>query len=110
VEGGGVLLISHEQFPTAKVLAHLGIKSYVSTEPLTDLSACVDFWTSNPQQGVKYQLWYLNFFHGGRGVYKYPMEISAPLIQMDFNNLKKDKEPVTPLFLLKLLLDALLWA
>jgi hypothetical protein len=28
---------------------------------LTDLSAWVGFCTSSPQQGVKYQLWYLNF-------------------------------------------------
>jgi hypothetical protein len=31
-------------------------------EPLTDLSAWMGFCTSSPQQGVKYQLWYLDFF------------------------------------------------
>ena len=45
-----------------KVLAHLEIKSKVLPGPLTDLSAWVGFCTSSPQQGVKYQLCYLNFF------------------------------------------------
>ena len=29
---------------------------------LTHISAWVVFWTSSPQQGVKYQLWYLDFW------------------------------------------------
>jgi hypothetical protein len=41
--------------------------------PLTDASAWVGFCTSSPQQGVKYQLWYLIFFMEG-GLYKYPMK------------------------------------
>jgi hypothetical protein len=51
---------------------HLGYKSKVFPGNLTDLSAWVGFCTSSPQQGVKYQLWYLNFvlWRGG-GLYKY---------------------------------------
>jgi hypothetical protein len=53
----GVLLISHEKYiKDGKVLDHLGFMSKVFPEPLTDLSAWVGFCTSNPQQGVKYQL------------------------------------------------------
>jgi hypothetical protein len=40
----------------------MGFQSKVFPGPLTDLSACVDFCTSSPQQDVKYQLWYLIFF------------------------------------------------
>jgi hypothetical protein len=36
--------------------------------PFTDWSAWVRFCTSNPQQGVKYQLWYLIFICGGRSL------------------------------------------
>jgi hypothetical protein len=39
-----------------KVLDHLRFKSKVFPGSLTDLSACVGFCTSSPQQGVKYQL------------------------------------------------------
>jgi hypothetical protein len=39
-----------------KVLAHLGLQSKVFPGPFTDGSAWVDFCTSSPQQGVKYQL------------------------------------------------------
>ena len=39
----------------------LALKSKVLPGPLTDLSAWVGFCTSSPKQGVKYQLWYLNF-------------------------------------------------
>ena len=39
------------KIPNGKVLAHLGFKS-------GHLSAWVGFCTSNPQQGVRYQLWY----------------------------------------------------
>ena len=52
---------------TGKVHAHLGFQSKVFPGPLTDLSAWVGFCTSSPQQGVKYQLWYLIFFYGGGG-------------------------------------------
>jgi hypothetical protein len=45
------------QISNGKVLAHLGIKSKVLPGPLTDLSAWVGFWTSIPEQGVKYHLW-----------------------------------------------------
>jgi hypothetical protein len=44
-----------------KVLAHLVLQSKVLAKPLTDLSAWVGFCTSSPQQGVKYQHWYLIF-------------------------------------------------
>jgi hypothetical protein len=39
----------------------LGFQSKVFPGNLTDLSAWVGFCASSPQQGVKYQLWYLNF-------------------------------------------------
>ena len=48
--------------------SHLGFRSNVLYEPLTDLSFLVGFCTSSPQQGVKYQLWYLDFF-GGNPIY-----------------------------------------
>ena len=51
----------------------MGFKSKVLPRSLTDLNACVGFRTSNPQQGVKYQLLYLIFFMEG-GLYKYPMK------------------------------------
>ena len=41
-----------------KVLVHFGFKSKVLPRPLADLSACVGFCTSSPQQGVKFQLRY----------------------------------------------------
>ena len=47
-----------------KVLSHLGLRSKVLPGPITDLSIWVDICTSNPHQGVKYQLWYLEFFWG----------------------------------------------
>ena len=57
---GGTLWITHKKVSKdGKVLSHLGFKSKVLPRPLTDLSAWVDFCTSSPQQGVKYQLWYL---------------------------------------------------
>jgi hypothetical protein len=43
----------------------LGFQSKVLPGPLTDLSALVGFFTSSPQEGVKYQLSYLIFFYGG---------------------------------------------
>ena len=56
----GSLLISHEKYiKDGKFLNHLGFKSKVLPGPLTDLSAWVGFCTSSPQQGVKYQHWYL---------------------------------------------------
>jgi hypothetical protein len=39
-----------------KVLANLGFRSKVFPGPLTDISPWVVFCTSNPQQGVKYQI------------------------------------------------------
>jgi hypothetical protein len=42
--------------------------SKVLPVPLTELIAWVGFCTSRPQQGVKYQLWYLDFF-GGHPIY-----------------------------------------
>ena len=50
-----------------KFLDHLGFKSKVFPGPLTDLIAWVGFCTSSPQQGVKYQLWYVIFFMEGGG-------------------------------------------
>jgi hypothetical protein len=46
----------------SKVLSHLGFMSKVLPVPLTELIAWVGFCTSRPQQDVKYQLWYLDFF------------------------------------------------
>ena len=63
---GWSLLISQEKYiKDGKVLVHLGFMSKVLPGPLTDLSGWVGFCTSSPQQGVEYQLWYLNFFNGG---------------------------------------------
>ena len=45
--------------------AHLGFQSKVLGGPLNDWSAWVGFCTSSPQQGVKYQLWYLKTNCGG---------------------------------------------
>jgi hypothetical protein len=47
---------SEKYIKDGKVLDHLGFKSKVLAGPLTDLSAWVGFFTSSPQQGVKYQL------------------------------------------------------
>ena len=58
----GTLWISHAKLPkNGKVLSHLEFNSKVIPRPLTDLSANVEFCTSSPQQGVKYQLWYFDF-------------------------------------------------
>jgi hypothetical protein len=58
--GGGSLLISREKYiKDGKVLDHLGLRSKILAGPFTDLSVWVGFCTSSPQQGVKYQLWYL---------------------------------------------------
>jgi hypothetical protein len=54
--GGWSLQISHKKYiKDGKVLDQFGIKSKVLPGPLIDLSAWVDFCTSSPQQGVKYQ-------------------------------------------------------
>jgi hypothetical protein len=51
---------------------HLEFKSKILPRPLTDLASWVGFCTSGPQQGVKYQHWYLDL-----GVlYEYPMKYS----------------------------------
>ena len=52
----------------------LGFKSKVLSQPLTDLRALVVFCTSHPHQGVKYQIWCLDFFW--REPYKYSMKIA----------------------------------
>jgi hypothetical protein len=51
-----------------KVLSNFGFKSKVLPRRLTELSAWVGFYTSSPQQGVKYQLSYFDLVVG---VYKY---------------------------------------
>jgi hypothetical protein len=57
--GMGVSIKSHEKYiKDGIVLDHLGFKSKLMPRPLTDVSAWVDFCTSSPQQGVKYQLYY----------------------------------------------------
>jgi hypothetical protein len=62
---GGTILILHEQLATdGKVLSHLGIRSNVLPGQLTDISSCVGICISSPQQGVKYQFWYLDMFRG----------------------------------------------
>jgi hypothetical protein len=49
--GEGV--ISHEKYiKNGKVLVYLGFKSKILPRPLTDLSACVLFCTSSPQQSI----------------------------------------------------------
>ena len=54
--GVGSLYISYEKYiKDGRVLAHLGLQLKVFPGLLTDLSACVDFYTSSPQQGVKYE-------------------------------------------------------
>ena len=61
MEGGFYKYSIKKYIIDGKVLAHLGFQSNVLAGPLTDWSASVSFCTSSPQQGVKYQLWYLNF-------------------------------------------------
>ena len=71
----GSLWISHEKYiKHGKVLAHLGLRLKVLSGSLTDVSAYVGSCTSSPQQGVKYQLWYLKTNCGGLDLYKYPMK------------------------------------
>jgi hypothetical protein len=48
--------LNEKYIKDGKVLDHLGFQSQVFLGPLADLSALVDFCTSSPQQGVKYQL------------------------------------------------------
>ena len=70
---GGTLWVNHKKVSKdGKVFSHLGFKSKVLPRPLTDLSTWVDFCTSSPQQGVKYQLWYLDL----EGPYAYLMNNS----------------------------------
>ena len=47
-----------------KVLPHVGFKSKVLPEYLSDLRTWVGFCTSRLKQGVKYHLWYFDFFLG----------------------------------------------
>ena len=58
----------------------VGVMSEVLSGPLTDLSAWLGFCTSRPQQGIKYQLWYLGFFGGkaggGEGAINIPWKIA----------------------------------
>ena len=73
---GGVIYIPWK-IPNGKVLAHLGFKSKIFPGSLTDLGTCVRFCTSSPQQGVKYQLRYLDSFFFGWGECMYiPWRIS----------------------------------
>jgi hypothetical protein len=61
--GEGEIWISHEILPKhGKVLSNLGVSSKVLTGPLNGLSDWVGFSTTNPQQDVKYQLWYLDLW------------------------------------------------
>jgi hypothetical protein len=50
------------------------LNSKVFPGPFTDLSACLGFCTSIPQQGVKYQLWYLKKKIMEGSLYKYSMK------------------------------------
>ena len=62
---GGTILISEEKLATdGKVLSHPRIRSNVLPGPLTDISSCVGICISSPQQGVKYQVWYLDCVRG----------------------------------------------
>ena len=70
---GGTVYISHEKLTTdGKVLSHLGNRSKIFSGPFNEISAWLGFCTSSPHQGVKYQLWYFDFFL--EGLYKYPMK------------------------------------
>jgi hypothetical protein len=61
-----VIFDTHEKYiKDGKVLAHLGCQSRVFPGHLTDWSVWVGFWTSSPQQDVKYQLSYFIFFMEG---------------------------------------------
>jgi hypothetical protein len=74
----GDLYIFHEQLQmNVKVLAHLGHKSKVLPDTINDLSIWVGICTSSPQQGVKYQLLYLDFCLGG-GLYKFSIKNCQP--------------------------------
>ena len=56
----GTLRLTHEKYiKDGKVLADLRFQSNILHGSLTDLCAWVGFRTSSPQQGVKYQHWYL---------------------------------------------------
>ena len=68
---GGAINIPWKIAEGRQIFSHLGLKSKVLSEPLTDLSAWMGFCTSSPQQGVKYQLCYFDFGEG----YKYPIKI-----------------------------------
>jgi hypothetical protein len=84
---------SHEKYiKDGKVLAHLGIQSKIWPWPLTDLSAWVGFCISSPQQGVKYQIWYLIFLL----YFSWDINRNPPSI-------KKNQ-------ISKLIFDTLLWA
>jgi hypothetical protein len=68
-----------------KVLDHLGFKSKVLPGHLTGLSAWVGFYTSSPQQGVKCQLWYFEFFFVegvGAPHLKFKTSVFLPLYNM----------------------------
>jgi hypothetical protein len=54
--------------------SHLQLRSKVLPGRLSDISAWLGFCTSSRQQGVNYQLWYLDFLLGGP--YKYHMKNS----------------------------------
>jgi hypothetical protein len=51
-----LIYFSWNIYRNGKVLDHLRFKSKVFPGSLTDLSAWVGFCTSNPQEGVKYEL------------------------------------------------------
>ena len=62
----GGLWISHEKLPKdGNILSHFGFFSKILPGPLTEWIAWVGFSTSSARQGVKYQLWYLDYFLGG---------------------------------------------
>ena len=52
----------------SKVLSHLGLRSKVLPEPLTDWSTWVGFCTSSPHKGIKYRLCYLDFLWGHKHI------------------------------------------
>jgi hypothetical protein len=60
---GGSINISWKIYQGRQSSCHLGFKSKILSRSLTDLNAWVGFRTSNPQQGVKYQLWYPVKYH-----------------------------------------------
>ena len=57
-----------------KVLAHLGFKSKVLPEPLTDFSTCCGFLHLKPTAGCQISALIFECFCGKGGLYKFPLK------------------------------------